>query len=508
MLTLVDNFLNRITMYRLVLYCLIAILAVAAVLSLFGILPYNFFDLIFSTGFLLAVSLLANWVFARTFKAQTNVESVYITALILALIITPAKGLNVNYYIFLFWAAVLAMAGKYILAINKKHIFNPAAIAVVITAFAINQPASWWVGTAAMLPVVLITGLLIVRKIQRSDLVFAFLITAIVTTLGLGIYQGSNISTLAKQALIDSPLFFFAFVMLTEPLTTPPTKNLQIWYGILVGILFAPQVHIGNLYFSPELALVIGNIFSYLVGPKQKLMLTLKEKIRLSPDVYNFVFKSDKKLKFTPGQYLEWTLGHKRADSRGNRRYFTIASSPTENEVIMGVKFYPQASSFKKSLLSMKPGDRISAGQLAGDFTLKKNPKQKYVFIAGGIGITPFRSMIKNLLDKNQPRPIIMFYANKNPADVVYKDIFDEAEQRLGIKTVYALTQASAADENWGGEIGRVDERMIQNKVPHYKERMYYISGPKSMIDSFETVLENLGVPDSQIKTDFFPGFV
>jgi ferredoxin-NADP reductase len=507
MLNFIDNFLNRITMYRLVLYSLILLLAAAAIFGLLGILPYGFFDIILSTGFLLAVGLLTNWVFAKTFKAHPNVESVYISTLILALIITPPKGLDLQSYIFLFWAAMLTMAGKYILAINKKHIFNPVAIAVVITAFAINQSASWWVGTAWMLPLVLITGILIVRKIRRSDLVFAFLITTVVATLGIAVLQGGNITALARQAFADSPLFFFAFVMLTEPLTTPPTKNLQIWYGILVGLLFTPQIHVGSLYFPPELALVFGNIFSYLVSPKQKLMLTLKQKVRLAPDVYDFIFKSDKKFSFTPGQYLEWTLAHKGPDSRGNRRYFTIASSPTEDEIIMGVKFYPGPSSFKKSLLSMKPGEQIAAGQLAGDFTLKNDPGQKLVFIAGGIGVTPFRSMVKNLIDKNEKRPITIFYANKNPEDVVYKNIFDEAEKKLGIKTTYTLTGSPAHGAGWNGEKGRIDEQMIKNKLPDYKERIYYISGPKSMIDSFEKVLDNLGVPGSQIKTDFFPGF-
>ena len=153
----------------------------------------------------------------------------------------------------------------------------------------------------------------------------------------------------------------------------------------------------------------------------------------------------------------------------------------------------------------MKPGDQIAAGQLAGDFTLTKDLNQKIVFIAGGIGVTPFRSMIKHLIDAGQKRPIVMFYANKKPQDIVYKDVFDEAEQKLGLKTIYTLTQNT---NNWAGEMGYINEQMIQSKLPDYKERMYYVSGPKTMIDSFEKVLENLGVPQSHIKTDFFPGFV
>ena len=339
-------------------------------------------------------------------------------------------------------------------------------------------------------------------------MVFTFLLAALVTTLTLGALHGSNILTLAKQALVDSPLLFFAFVMLTEPLTTPPTKTLQIWYGGLVGFLFAPQVHFAGLYFSPELALVAGNIFSYAVSPKQKLVLTLKQKIKRSADVYDFIFTPAKKMNFKPGQYLEWTLGHKSPDSRGNRRYFTIASAPTETEMLIGLKFYPKPSSFKHSLLNLKPGQQLIAGQLAGDFTMPKNAGTKLVFIAGGIGITPFRSMIKYLLDTRQKRPIILFYANRTPEDIVYKEIFDKAQTELGIKTVYTVTENKNLPDNWQGEMGRINEQMIKTKVPDFKERMFYLSGPRSMVNSFEQILSNLGVPSHNIKTDFFPGLV
>src|SRR5258706_9040060 len=126
--------------------------------------------------------------------------------------------------------------------------------------------------------------------------------------------------------------------MLTEPLTTPPTSFLESLYGGMVGILFAP-IHIGLFFTSPEMALSIGNIFSYLVSPKQKLTLILHEKIKLTPDIYDFVFTTKSKLNFKPGEYLEWTLGQKHTDSRGNRRYFTISSSPSETDVRIGVKF-------------------------------------------------------------------------------------------------------------------------------------------------------------------------
>jgi ferredoxin-NADP reductase len=307
--------------------------------------------------------------------------------------------------------------------------------------------------------------------------------------------------------LITTPLFFFAFVILTEPLTTPPTKGLQIGYGVLVGVLFAPWVHIGSFYFTPEIALLAGNIFAYLVSPKQKLLLTLHEKIPVAADVYDFRFKADKKLPFRPGQYLEWTLSHGKADNRGNRRYFTISSSPTEPTIDIGVKFYPKSSTYKKELLEMQRGDTLIASQLSGDFTMPHDPKKKLVFVAGGIGVTPFRSMIKYLLDTKEQRDIVLLYSNRTKEDIAYKDVFDEAKQKLGMKTVYTLTNQKTAPRDWQGYTGYIDRQMIEREVPDYRERDFYLSGPNSMIIAFEQTLHAMGIGRSQIKKDFFPGF-
>lgn len=500
-----DNFLDKTTIYRLMLYYLIILVGVAVVSSLFGLLPFSSLFLLFSTLFLVAVCWVTNTIFARVFRVSTNLESVYISALILALVITPINPL-VN-LTFLFLAGLFAMASKYILAINKKHILNPAAFAIFLTALAINRPASWWIGTAWMLPFVLIGGLLVARKLRRSNLVVSFLSIVFMVTLGFGVARGSDLSIIVRQIILTSPLLFFAFVMLTEPLTTPPTKKMQMIYGSLVGLLFTSQMWFASLFFTPELALLLGNIFSYIVSPKGKLVLKLKEKIQVAPDIFDFVFNSNGKLNFKPGQYLEWTLGHKNPDSRGVRRYFTIASSPLEEGIRLGVKFYDLGSSFKKKLKSLKLGDVMTASQLAGEFTLPMDPTKKMVFIAGGIGITPYRSMVKYLLDTNQKRDIVLFYSNRIPSEIFYKDVLDEARQRLGIKTVYTLTDTSQVPLGWEGKVGYVDGKMISEEVLDYGDRMFYLSGPHSMVIAFKKTLKVMGIKKGQIKIDFFPGF-
>ncbi|MEI7769843.1 MAG: hypothetical protein WCI67_07645 [Chloroflexales bacterium] len=504
MIAFIDRMLNRVTMYRLVVYYLMFLIGIATILSFGGVLAYDPFAIMFSVGFLVAVCWGTNQLLAWSFGVAPASDSTYITALILGLIITPIEGYGDLW--FLGWAGALAMCSKYLLAIDRKHLFNPAAAAVAITYLTVNQSASWWVGNPMLLPFVLVGGLLIVRKIHRGAMVATFLAATVASTLLLSLALGENPATTLWKTLIYAPLFFFAFVFITEPLTTPPTRGWQLIYGGLVGLLSAPQVHLGSFYVTPELAIIAGNVLAYIVSPKARLVLRLKEKIQLAPDIYDFVFQPAGRLAFAPGQYMEWTLGHREPDNRGNRRYFTLASAPSEDEIRIGVKFYQQSSSYKRAMLAMRGSSEIMAGQLAGDFTLPSDTAQRCVLIAGGVGITPFRSMIKHLLDTGQRRPITLLYSNRTARDIVYQDVFDRAREELGIKVIYTVTDKSKAPANWKGRVGRITPQLIQAEAPDYQRCIFYLSGPPGMVDSFKETLRELKVPSSHIRTDFFSG--
>ncbi len=508
MLRKIDNILNRITMYRVALYYLIFLLAAALLFSALHILSFSYSALLISIAVLIAANWLFNRIFAAFMDVQVNTESAYITALILALIITPPQGSSFSHGIwFLVLASMVAMASKYVLNLKNKHIFNPAAIAVAITAITINQSASWWVGTLPMLPFVLVGGLLMVRKLRNFTAAIALFATAFAAMIlqAPGISSGFNT---IYHSLVYAPLLFFTFIMFTEPLTMPPTLDGKVAYAILVGLLIAPQTRIGGYYFTPEVALLAGNAFSYLISPKVRQTFTLVEKKQIGAGIYNFVFRPQQRFNFKPGQYMEWTLGHKNTDSRGNRRYFTIASSPSERSVSLGVKFYDEPSSFKQKMLGMRSGDTIVGGQLAGDFILPKDPKKKLVFVAGGIGITPFRSMLKYLVDKGEKRDIVFLYSTRTEDEIVYEDVLREAWENLGVRVVGTLTDPGAAPEDWNGYTGFLNPQIIAREVPDYQQRTFYISGSRNMVNGIEDSLSALGVSGRRVKTDFFPGLV
>lgn len=508
MLKSVDDFLNKTTMYRLLIYYLGGLLGIAFVIGIFGNLGFNPIALVVSTAILIAACWGINRAFAFVFNVPVNHESSIITALILALLITPSfdkYGL-----LFLVAASGLAMASKYILTIKDVHIFNPAALAVVLTAIGPRQNASWWIGTAIMLPFVIIGGLLAVRKIRREAMVVGFLIATFAATALFTVMDHGNALTALKQAALTSPVFFLGFVMLTEPLTSPGTKGKQTWFGILVGLLVPPQVHLLSFYTSPEIALIIGNVLAYIVNPRVRVFPVLEQKFRIAANTVDFVFNPDKKLAYQPGQYMEWTLPHGNIDDRGNRRYFTLASSPTEPTLRLGIKFYEPSSSYKKAMIDMTEQTEIVAAQVAGDFVMPRSKKRKLVFIAGGIGVTPFRSMVKYLVDTNEQRDVKVLYAANTLQDLAYIDIFEQARKQLGAATTYVLAKPDSntqiPQQYW--RQGYVDAEAIRATVPDYRERTFYISGSHQMVVAVQNALISIGVSRRNIKTDYFPGYV
>jgi ferredoxin-NADP reductase len=385
---------------------------------------------------------------------------------------------------------LIAMASKYVLAFRGRHIFNPAAIAAVIVGFSGLEYASWWIANNVMWPFVLIGGILILRKIRRFQMFFVYFVIA---TLAVLVAEQYPLQNVLYTVLVSWPFLFLGSIMLTEPSTTPPTRRTQLIYAAMIGLLMMPGLSLGRIFMTPELALVIGNVFSFLVGIRQRPVLRLIKRNKLSAEIYEFVFEPIRKFKFKAGQYLEITLPVKNVDERGNRRNFTIASSPTDKEVRIGVKFYEPMSRFKSTLKNLEPGQTIGISNVAGDFTLPADAGKKLAFIAGGIGITPFRSMAEYLIDTEQNRDTVLFYSASGPDEIVFDMTFKKAKKH-GLEPVYISG-------------GRITSELINKHTPDFKDRLFYISGPVAMVNGMKKLLKNMGVNGRNIKTDYFVGY-
>ena len=502
MYTPIQKWLDRTTMYRVVLYVLSAYVLVALGLSFADLIYFSVDKILYSLAVMMAAGLVVHYACAWMWKAPANVESTIITVLILFLIFDPkntAVGLGT-----LALVTAISVISKYLFALRKLHLVNPVVFAAVFVSLVGLAGATWWVGNPAMIAAVAVGGLLITAKIRRWELVLSAIASALFVYLALAVVRGNLSFDVVQTFFLSWPIVFFATVMVTEPLSTPAGTKNHIMYGALVGAISSVPFHFGPVYSSPEMALLLGNLAFYPTTLRARLVLTLKEIKTIARDTYEYVFTTRRPVHFRAGQYLEWTMPHEDSDRRGIRRYFTIASSPTERDIKLGLKIPLDHSTFKEELSRMQPGDIMYATSLDGDFVLPRDlDAQPLVFIAGGIGITPFRSMVKYLIDTHAQAEVTLFNCNNTQADIPWTELWQEAERAFGMKTIDVLQNPQ---EHWSGEQGYITREMLERYIGDITDARYYISGPPAMVNAYKKLLSESGVPSSQVVTDFFPG--
>jgi ferredoxin-NADP reductase len=225
------------------------------------------------------------------------------------------------------------------------------------------------------------------------------------------------------------------------------------------------------------------------------MTFTLIDKKQETNDVTTFIFKSDEPLSWTPGQLLHYTLPHEDPDDRGIERWFTISSAPSEKNPALTTRFAGEkSSSFKKALFALPIGGTITADGLEGDFTLP-DPGVPVVFIAGGIGITPFHSILKELDHMGTSINGTLIYANRNDA-ITFKSELDALAAKYPTLKIRHVIEPE-----------RIDETVIRSAVPDLSTPVFYVSGPEPMVEHFIPLFEGMGIAPEHIKHDFFPGY-
>src|SRR5690242_1415005 len=201
------------------------------------------------------------------------------------------------------------------------------------------------------------------------------------------------------------------------------------------------------------------------------MRLTLLEKRQETSDTKSFLFKPDHDLQWQAGQYIHYKLPHPNPDDRGLERYFSISSAPFEKHVMLTCRFAHKGSSFKKALNALPVGGQIEADPPEGDFTVNDLSKP-LVFIAGGIGVTPFRSILLDLEHRNQTFEILLLYANRTEDAPFRQELDALAKRGRGLRIQYYI-----GDQN-------LDGNGIRSAVPDFVVRRFYISGPEPMVES------------------------
>jgi ferredoxin-NADP reductase len=224
------------------------------------------------------------------------------------------------------------------------------------------------------------------------------------------------------------------------------------------------------------------------------MKFTLSATKQEANDTFSLIFAPGQPLQWKAGQLLRYVLNHPNPDDRGVERFFSIASAPHEMHIMLTTRFASKSSSFKKALKNLRPGDAIEAHDLEGDFVVDDSRKT-FVFIAGGIGITPFRAILLDLDYNKKPLNVQLLYANRDN-DFPYRKELDALRGRHPeFRIDYVVSP------------NRIDEKSIPQLVPDIQNPILYVSGPEPMVESMDETLKKIGVPEERIKNDFFPGY-
>jgi ferredoxin-NADP reductase len=236
------------------------------------------------------------------------------------------------------------------------------------------------------------------------------------------------------------------------------------------------------------------------------MRVRLKERRSETADVVSFIFDlSGQPFEYRPGQFAFCELDKLDfPDERGNRRHFTISSSPTEKGIVMFTTRI-RGSGFKETLRQAPLGYELSLGTPLGNFVLPEAKIHQHVFIAGGIGVTPYRSILRYALDAKKPIHALMLYFNRSSADIVFRQELEEISRQM--KTFSLVHVLSDPEPGWKGEKGRLNEALLRKLVPHLGQQLFWISGPPPMVTAYKELIRQTGTADNSIRTDSFTGY-
>lgn len=218
-------------------------------------------------------------------------------------------------------------------------------------------------------------------------------------------------------------------------------------------------------------------------------------------NIKTFWFEPEKSVDYVAGQYVEMFLPHDGADQRGQKHWFTLSSSPTEKLISITTKHSTErVSTFKQVLFGMEVGEAISISEPVGDFVLPKDVNIPLVFIAGGIGVTPIRSIVKWLTDTSEKRELQIIYGVQSLEEVAFRDLFEAYGAKLDI----ILSEPSA---DWSGLTGHLSSGLILELAGHNPNQLIYVSGPEPLTEKLEANLLKADVPKEKLVLDFFPNY-
>lgn len=227
-------------------------------------------------------------------------------------------------------------------------------------------------------------------------------------------------------------------------------------------------------------------------------------------DTKTYFFEPQEEVQYKPGQYFYFVVPELHfEDPRGNKREFTLSSSPTEGNIVTITTRNKSGSGFKRTLDEIAEGAFIDAEGPNGNFILDENRKGDHVLLAGGIGITPFRSFLKYNIDKRLTETHLhLIYMNSTPEEIAFRnELLAWKDEHSNIQVDLTVTHPEESHLPWDGLTGRVDEAMLRNLVGDLGKPTFWLCGPPPMVSALDEMLGKLGIPTEKRRIEKFTGY-
>jgi ferredoxin-NADP reductase len=233
----------------------------------------------------------------------------------------------------------------------------------------------------------------------------------------------------------------------------------------------------------------------------------LLNRVEVEEGTIAFHFEKPTGFDFKPGQSADLTLPYPpETDAEGNVRTFSIASAPFEDQLMFATRMRDTA--FKRSLKKMPLGTVVKMDSAMGSFTLHKNSAKPAVFLAGGIGVTPFSSIVRQADHDRAPRKLYLFYSNRRPEDAPFVEVLQNLEKtNPQFRFIATMTEMRRSKKTWNGETGRIDQEMLSKYLNELRGPIYYVAGPPALVSGMRKMLVASGVDEDDIRSDEFSGY-
>ena len=237
--------------------------------------------------------------------------------------------------------------------------------------------------------------------------------------------------------------------------------------------------------------------------PRTKLL----EKVEAAEGTMSFHFEKPPGFEYRAGQFADYTLVNpSETDDEGSTRGFSLASSPFEPTLMATTRLRDTA--FKRVLRDLPVGTELELDAPYGSFMLHNNTKRPAVFLTGGIGSTPVRSIVLQSTHDKTGHTIVVFYSNKRPEDAAFTDEFRAAaDANENFTFVPTMTEPENSEKEWEGETGFIDKDMINRYIDDLAVPIYYLCGPAGMVTAMRTLLNGAGIDDDDIRSEEFTGY-